>query len=65
VMLVAAFWALVPGALSFESLSAAAAGGPAAFTALLSAGGAVISIALGTLVSWSVLNAIGSRRTHR
>lgn len=62
VMLLAAFWALVPGALSFESLSAAATGGPAGFAALLSAVGAVFSIALGTLVSWSLLTPLVSRR---
>ena len=65
VMLVAAFWALVPGALSFESLSAAAEEGPSSFTAILSAGGAVFSIALGTLVSWSFLTAIGSWQARR
>ncbi|WP_137148536.1 threonine/serine exporter ThrE family protein [Mycolicibacterium sp. CR10] len=66
VMILAAFWALVPGALSFESLSAAAAGGgPTAFTAMITAVGAVFSIALGTLMSWSVITAISSRRVDR
>ncbi len=63
VMALAAFWALVPGALSFESLSEAATGGPANFTALVSAVAAIFSIALGTLVSWSVLMTIGSRNS--
>jgi uncharacterized membrane protein YjjP (DUF1212 family) len=65
VMVLAAFWALVPGALSFESLSEAATGGPADFTTLVSAVAAVFSIALGTLVSWSVLDALNSRRQAR
>ncbi len=60
VMVLAAFWALVPGALSFESLSAAiAGGGSGAFTAAVGAVAAVFSIALGTLISWSVVTALG------
>ena len=62
VMVLAAFWALVPGALSFESLSEAATGGTADVTTLGTTVAAVFSIALGTLVSWSVLNTIASRR---
>lgn len=62
VMVLAAFWALVPGALSFESLSEAATGGPADVTTLGTTVAAVFSIALGTLVSWSVLNTLASRR---
>ena len=62
VMLLAAFWALVPGALGFESLSEVVAGGTRDVEALSKTVGAVFSIALGTLVGWSVLDAIGSRR---
>ncbi len=62
VMLLAAFWALVPGALGFESLSAVVSGGSHDIEALSRTVGAVFSIALGTLVSWSILDAIGSRR---
>lgn len=62
VMVLAAFWALVPGALSFESLSEAATSGHADLNTMASTVGAIFSIALGTLVSWSLLNAIGSRR---
>ncbi|HEX5143898.1 MAG TPA: threonine/serine exporter family protein [Mycobacterium sp.] len=58
---IAAFWALVPGALSFESMSEAATSGTTNLTALSSTIGAIFSIALGTLVSWSVLNAIWER----
>jgi uncharacterized membrane protein YjjP (DUF1212 family) len=54
VMMLAAFWALVPGALSFESLSEAATGGSADITTLGQTVGAIFSIALGTLVGWSV-----------
>ncbi len=63
VMALAAFWALVPGALSFESLSEAATGGTADIATLGTTVGAIFSIALGTLVSWSVLTTIGSRRS--
>jgi uncharacterized membrane protein YjjP (DUF1212 family) len=62
VMALAAFWALVPGALSFESLSEAATGGPADVVTLGTTVAAIFSIALGTLVSWSVLSTIGTRR---
>ena len=58
-MVLAAFWALVPGALSFESLSQAATGGAADVATLGSTVAAIFSIALGTLVSWSVLTTIG------
>ena len=54
--------ALVPGALGFESLSAVVSGGSHDIEALSKTVGAVFSIALGTLVSWSILDAIGSRR---
>jgi len=62
VMVLAAFWSLVPGALSFETLSEAATGGPADLATLISAVAAVFSIALGTLVSWSVFNAVTAER---
>lgn len=62
VMMLAAFWALVPGALSFESLGEAAAGGGYTDIATLgTAVAAIFSIALGTLVGWSVLEAIRNR----
>ncbi len=65
VMALAAFWALVPGALSFESLSQAATGGTADVGTLGSTVGAIFSIALGTLLSWSVLTTIGTRLQGR
>jgi uncharacterized membrane protein YjjB (DUF3815 family) len=61
VMLLTAFWALVPGALSFESLSEAATGGGADITTLGQTATAIFSIALGTLVGWSVFNTMNSR----
>jgi uncharacterized membrane protein YjjP (DUF1212 family) len=57
VMMLAAFWALVPGALSFVSLSEAATGGPATVTTLGTTVAAVFSIALGTLAGFSVFHA--------
>lgn len=60
VMMLAAFWALVPGALSFESLSEEAAG-EADVATLGTAVAAIFSIALGTLIGWSVLATINAR----
>ena len=62
VMMLAAFWSLVPGALSFVAVGQAAAGETAANTTSLAAtGAAILSIALGTLVGWSVFYTIDSR----
>jgi len=62
VMLLAAFWSLVPGALSFVSVGEAAAGGGGADVGSLAAtGAAILSIALGTLVGWSIFYTIDSR----
>lgn len=57
VMILAAFWALVPGALSFIRFSQAATGGPANFNALAETAAAIFSIALGTLIAWSLFRA--------
>jgi uncharacterized membrane protein YjjP (DUF1212 family) len=57
VMMLAAFWALVPGALSFVSLSEAATGGPATVNTLGTTVAAIFSIALGTLAGFSVFHA--------
>ena len=62
VMVLAAFWSLAPGVLGFESLSERVTGGPADSAAVVATVAGIFAIALGTLVSWSVLNAIGSRR---
>ena len=61
VMLLAAFWSLVPGALSFMSVSQAATGGNADVSSMSTAGAAILSIALGTLVGWSIFRTIDSR----
>lgn len=63
VLMLTAFWALVPGALSFVSLSEAATGGPATVTTLGTTVAAVFSIALGTLAGFSVFHAF-SRPRH-
>ncbi|MBJ7339758.1 threonine/serine exporter family protein [Mycolicibacterium sp.] len=60
VMMLAAFWALVPGALSFESLGEAVAG-EGDIDTLGTAVAAIFSIALGTLIGWSVLATINAR----
>jgi uncharacterized membrane protein YjjP (DUF1212 family) len=58
VMMLAAFWALVPGALSFVSLSDVATGDSQATVLTLgSTVAAVFSIALGTLAGFSVFHA--------
>ena len=61
VMLLAAFWSLVPGAMSFMSVSQAATGGNADVATMGAAGAAIASIALGTLVGWSVFHTIDVR----
>jgi hypothetical protein len=55
-MMLAAFWALVPSALSFVSLSEAATGGPATINTLGTTVAAIFSIALGTLAGFSVFH---------
>ncbi|MBO0679108.1 threonine/serine exporter family protein [Mycolicibacterium sp. S2-37] len=54
VMMLAAFWSLVPGALSFESLGGAVVGQGNDLLALGTTVAAIFSIALGTLIGWSV-----------
>lgn len=61
VMLLASFWSLVPGALSFMSVSQAATGGDADVATVGVAGAAIAAIALGTLVGWSIFRTIDSR----
>ena len=61
VMMLAAFWALVPGALSFEELGRAAAGAGDISTLGVTVA-AIFSIALGTLIGWSVFATIDTRR---
>ena len=61
VMMLAAFWALVPGALSFESLGEAAAG-EGDITTWGTTVAAIFSIALGTVIGFSVYTKIKTRR---
>jgi uncharacterized membrane protein YjjB (DUF3815 family) len=61
VMMLAAFWALVPGSLSFQSLGEAVQGGGTDISTLGTSVAAIFSIALGTLVGWSVLETIRTR----
>lgn len=64
VMMLAAFWSLVPGALSFVAVGEVASGeaaNTANTTSLAATGAAILSIALGTLVGWSVFHTIDSR----
>jgi len=61
VMLLASFWSLVPGAMSFMSVSQAATGGNADVATMGVAGAAIASIALGTLVGWSIFRTIDNR----
>jgi uncharacterized membrane protein YjjP (DUF1212 family) len=65
VMLLAAFWALVPGALSFVSLSEAATGGPATVETLGQTVAAIFSIALGTLAGFSIFHAFSRPPRNR
>lgn len=60
VMMLVSFWSLVPGALSFQALGDLASDGPDT-TSLATTGAAILSIALGTLVGWSVFYTIDSR----
>ena len=61
VITLATFWALVPGALSFETAGQAAEGGALGLASLGSAVTAILSIGLGTIVGWSIFQTIDSR----
>lgn len=58
VLTLAAFWSLVPGQLTFMSLGRTAAGDLASIANLSVAGAAIISIALGALVGWSLVRTV-------
>ncbi|WP_099024586.1 threonine/serine exporter family protein [Mycolicibacterium palauense] len=62
VLMLAAFWSLVPNALSFESLGEAAAGGHSSVQIVTMAVTAIFSIALGTLIGWSVFTSFRADR---
>ncbi len=58
VLIVASFWSLVPSTTSFMDVSQAATGGNADLGSLGQVGSAILSIALGTLVGWSIFRTI-------
>lgn len=61
VLALAVFWSLVPGQLTFMSVSRGASGDYLGTAGISVAGAAIISIALGTLVGWSLVVAFGRR----
>lgn len=61
VMLLAAFWSLVPGALGFESITEAAMQRSLDAATLGSTVAAIFSIALGTLLAWSIYDTVHYR----
>jgi hypothetical protein len=63
VMMLAAFWALVPSAVSFESLGDAVALGSDALPIASRSIAAIFSIALGTLIGWSVFNPVSATKS--
>ena len=65
VLTLATFWSLVPGQLTFMSLSRNASQDFANSSSISVAGGAIISIALGTLVGWSLVGTLLHRKRQR
>jgi uncharacterized membrane protein YjjP (DUF1212 family) len=63
VLALAAFWSLVPGQLTFMSLSRSASGDYAGTAGVGVAAAAIVSIALGTLVGWTLVRTLVPR--HR
>ncbi|MDY6998632.1 MAG: threonine/serine exporter family protein [Actinomycetota bacterium] len=55
VMVLTVFWGLVPGALSFIQFTERATGEVASFSTVQSTGAAVLAIALGILIGWSII----------
>jgi len=58
VLSLAAFWSLVPGQLTFMSVSRDVTGDVAGIAGLSTAGASILSIALGSLVGWSLWRAV-------
>jgi uncharacterized membrane protein YjjB (DUF3815 family) len=58
VLTLAAFWSLVPGQLTFMSVGRGAAGDYANIASVSVAAAAIVSIALGTLVGWSLVRTV-------
>jgi uncharacterized membrane protein YjjP (DUF1212 family) len=65
VLVLAAFWSLVPGQLTFMSVSRGAAGDYADTASISVAAAAIVSIALGTLVGWSLVRTVIGHRQLR
>jgi uncharacterized membrane protein YjjB (DUF3815 family) len=61
VLTLAAFWSLVPGQLTFMSVSRGAAGDYDGLAGVSVAGSAIISIALGALVGWTLVQTVSTR----
>lgn len=62
VLALAAFWSLVPGQLTFMSLSRSASGDYAGTASVSVAGAAIVSITLGTVVGWSIARTLFPHR---
>ena len=65
VLTLAAFWSLVPGQLTFMSVSRGATGDYPGLAGVSVSGAAIISIALGALVGWTLVQAISTWRRAR
>jgi uncharacterized membrane protein YjjB (DUF3815 family) len=61
VLTLAAFWSLVPGQLTFMSVGRGAAGDYANTAGVGVAAAAIVSIALGTLVGWTLVRTATAR----
>ncbi|MGI9124419.1 MAG: threonine/serine ThrE exporter family protein [Mycobacterium sp.] len=61
VLTLAVFWSLIPGQLTFMSVSRGATGDYANTANVSAAGAAIVSIALGTVVGWTLVRAFVSR----
>jgi hypothetical protein len=61
VLTLAAFWSLVPGQLTFMSVSRGATGDYAGLAGVSVAAAAIISIALGALVGWTLVQTLSTR----
>lgn len=62
VLVLAGFWSLVPGQLTFMSVSRVVSGDAADTAGISVAAAAVVSIALGTLVGWSLVRTLAGPR---
>lgn len=61
VLALAAFWSLLPGQLTFMSVSRGATDDYANVASMNVAGAAIVSTALGTLVGWSLVRSVRTR----